>query len=90
MGEPAERQLALAILRYPQVVRDVAEHNDPSRLCAYLHSLATGFNSFYQQCPVLRCEDAAVRAGRLRLCAVTKHVLRDGLGLLGITAPERM
>ncbi len=90
VGEPAERQLALAILRYPQVVRDVAEHNDPSRLCAYLHSLATGFNAFYQQCPVLRCEDAAVRAGRLRLCAVTKHVLRDGLGLLGITAPERM
>jgi arginyl-tRNA synthetase len=39
---------------------------------------------------VLRCEDAAVRAGRLRLCAVAKHVLRDGLGLLGIAAPERM
>ncbi|MBM4100367.1 MAG: hypothetical protein FJ260_10550, partial [Planctomycetes bacterium] len=45
---------------------------------------------FYQQCPVLRCEDAAMRLSRLRLCAITKHVLADGLGLLGITAPERM
>jgi arginyl-tRNA synthetase len=88
--EPAERQLALALLRYPQVVRDVAQHLDPSRLCAYLHLLATTFNGFYQQCPVLRCEDAAMRLSRLRLCAITKHVLADGLGLLGITAPERM
>jgi arginyl-tRNA synthetase len=88
--EPAERQLALALLRYPQVVRDVAQHLDPSRLCAYLHSLATTFNGFYQQCPVLRCEDPAVRLSRLRLCAITKHVLADGLGLLGIAAPERM
>jgi arginyl-tRNA synthetase len=90
VNEPAERQLALMLLRYPGVVRDVAQHNDPSRLCAYLHQLATTFNGFYQQCPVLKCEDAALRASRLRLCAVSKHVLRDGLGLLGITAPERM
>ena len=90
VADPAERQLALALLRYPQVVRDVAQHLDPSRLCAYLHGLATTYNGFYQQCPVLKCEDAALRASRLRLCAVSKHVLRDGLGLLGITAPERM
>jgi arginyl-tRNA synthetase len=88
--EPAERQLSLALLRYPQVVREVAEHLEPSRLCAYLHGLATTFNGFYQHCPVLRCEDAEVRASRLRLCAISKHVLQDGLGLLGITAPERM
>jgi arginyl-tRNA synthetase len=88
--EPAERQLALALLRYPQVVREVAEHLEPSRLCAYLHGLATTFNGFYQHCPVLRCEDAEVRASRLRLCAIAKHVLKDGLGLLGVTAPERM
>lgn len=88
--EPAERQLALALLRYPQIVRDVADSNEPNRLCSYLHGLATTFNAFYQQCPVLKCEDAEIRASRLRLCAITKHVLADGLGLLGITAPERM
>jgi arginyl-tRNA synthetase len=90
VAEPAERQLALALLRYPQVVRDVAQHLDPSRLCAYLHGLATTYNGFYQQCPVLKCEDPALRASRLRLCAISKHVMKDGLGLLGITAPERM
>jgi arginyl-tRNA synthetase len=88
--EPAERQLALALLRYPRIVRDVADSNEPNRLCSYLHGLATTFNGFYQQCPVLKCEDAAMRASRLRLCAITKRVLADGLGLLGITAPERM
>jgi arginyl-tRNA synthetase len=90
VADPAERQLALALLRYPQVVRDVAQHLDPSRLCAYLHGLATMYNGFYQQCPVLKCEDPALRASRLRLCAISKHVMKDGLGLLGITAPERM
>jgi arginyl-tRNA synthetase len=90
VAEAAERQLALALLRYPQMVRDVAHHLDPSRLCAYLHALATTFNGFYQQCPVIKCEDAATRASRLRLCAITKHVMKDGLGLLGISAPDRM
>ena len=90
VGEPAERQLALALLRYPAVVREVAAHHDPSRLCAYLHGLATTFNGFYQQCPVLKCDDGALRAGRLRLCRISRDVLRDGLGLLGIEAPARM
>ena len=85
-----ERQLALALLRYPAVVREVAAHHDPSRLCAYLHGLATTFNGFYQQCPVLKCDDGALRAGRLRLCRISRDVLRDGLGLLGIEAPARM
>ncbi len=89
-NEPAERQLALTLLRYPHIVRDVAQALDPSRLCSYLHGLATTFNAFYQQCPVIKCEDAAMRASRLRLSALTKHVLADGLKLLGITAPERM
>lgn len=88
--EAAERQLALALLRYPHVVRDVAQALDPSRLCSYLHGLSTTFNAFYQQCPVLKCPDEAVRASRLRFCALTKHVLADGLSLLGITAPLRM
>ncbi|MFM8818109.1 MAG: DALR anticodon-binding domain-containing protein [Phycisphaerales bacterium] len=82
--------LPLALLRNPQMVREVAEHLEPSRLCAYLHRLAPTFNGFYQHSPERRCEDAEVRASRLRLCAISKHVLQDGLGLLGITAPERM
>ncbi len=90
INEPAERQLALALLKYGTVVADVARTLEPHRLCAYLHTLAEQFSSFYNTCPVLKAEDPATRASRLRLCGLTRRVLKDGLELLGMTAPERM
>ena len=87
--EDAERQLALALLRFGATIEDVAEKLEPNRLCAYLFDLANTFSSFYQSCPVLRAEPD-VRAARLRLCDLTRRVLRQGLELLGIEAPERM
>lgn len=90
IAEPTERQLALHLLRYGQTVRDVAESLEPNRLCSYLQTLANLFNAFYQACPVLKAEDADVRRSRLRLCLVTRDVLADGLGLLGLVAPPRM
>jgi arginyl-tRNA synthetase len=88
--EPAEKQLALVLLRYGDVVRDVARSLEPHRLCTYLFELANMFNTFYQQCPVLIAENPAVRASRLRLCDLTRRVLADGLDLLGIESPRRM
>jgi arginyl-tRNA synthetase len=88
--EPAERRLALMLLRYGFVVADVARSLEPHRLCTYLFELADAFSTFYQECPVLKAEEAAVRASRLRLCDLTRRVLADGLGLLGIGAPQRM
>ncbi|MBX3354217.1 MAG: arginine--tRNA ligase [Phycisphaeraceae bacterium] len=88
--EPAERRLALHLLQYPRVLQDVARTLEPNRLCNWLHSLGELFNGFYQACPVLKVEDAAVRASRLRLCDLTRRALADGMGLLGIAAPERM
>jgi arginyl-tRNA synthetase len=90
VAEPAERQLALTLLRYGTTVRDVAEALEPSRLCSYLQTLANAFNAFYQACPVLKAEDAAVRLSRLRLCHLVRRTLADGLDLLGLVAPERM
>lgn len=90
LDEPAERQLAFQLLKYPQVVLDVARTLEPHRLCGYLHGLAEAFSSFYNACPVLKAEDAALRHSRLRLCDLTGRVLRDGLDLLGMRAPERM
>ena len=84
-----ERQLALVLLRYPGVVADVAASLEPHRLCGYLHELADTFSGFYQACPVLKAEDE-IRQSRLRLCDLTRRVLEDGLGLLGIEAPPRM
>ncbi len=91
--EPAERRLALMLLRYGGtggVVADVARSLEPHRLCTYLFELADAFSTFYQECPVLKADDEAVRASRLRLCNLTRRVLADGLGLLGIEAPQRM
>lgn len=90
LREPAERLLALALLRYPQVLLDVARTLEPHRLCAYLRTLAEQFSGFYNTCPVLKADDEATRRSRLRLCDLTRRVLRDGLDVLGIEAPQRM
>jgi arginyl-tRNA synthetase len=90
LAEPAERALALHILRYPQMVLDVGRSLETNRVGLYLRTLAELFNAFYQSCPVLKADDAATRLARLRLCAVARAVLADGLTLYGIAAPERM
>jgi arginyl-tRNA synthetase len=87
--EPAERSLALRLLAHPSVIADAVSSNSPHRLCTHLFDLAQDFTAFYEQCPVLRAEDAT-RASRLVLCDVTARTLAHGLDLLGIVAPERM
>ncbi|MEV8510936.1 DALR anticodon-binding domain-containing protein [Dactylosporangium sp. NPDC051484] len=59
------------------------------RLTGYLYGLATAFTAFFESCPVLRAPEPA-RGGRLALCHLTARILRTGLDLLGIEAPERM
>jgi arginyl-tRNA synthetase len=88
--QAAERKLALALLRSGGVVADVGRSLEPHRLCTYLYQLADDFSTFYQECPVLKAEDDAVRRSRLRLCDLVRRVLADGLNLLGIDAPQRM
>lgn len=90
LNEPAEKGLALLLMRYPNVIRAMSDSLEPHRLCAYLYDLANAFSAFYQACPVLKAEDEAVRASRLHLCDLTRRVLADGLSILGIDAPERM
>ena len=87
---PEEKALGFAILRYPVAVRTAADQCSPSTVCAYLYALANAFNAFYQACPVLKCDDARVRASRLHLAHLTRRTLADGLSLLGISAPSRM
>lgn len=87
--EEAERRLALALARFPEVVYSVAESIEFHRLTTYLYGVATSFSSFYEQCPVLRAEPE-VRAGRLALCAATARTLSAGLAILGIGVPRRL
>lgn len=90
LNEDAERALALKLLDYGAVVAQVGESLQPHRLAAYLYETATAFTSFYENCPVLKADEADVRASRLALCELTLKVLTDGLGLLGIETPEQM
>ncbi len=90
IGEPAEKTLALTLLRYPGVMDSVGESIEPHRLCTYLYDLASAYSAFYQQCPVLKAQDAPTRDARLRLCSLTERVLEDGLSVLGIQTLDRM
>jgi arginyl-tRNA synthetase len=90
LAEPAERKLAVELLELEPILRGVSDSLQPHRLTNYLYDLANAFTAFYEQCSVLRAEDPAVRASRLALSAATRRVLGMGLGLLGMTAPERM
>ncbi len=90
LAAPEERGLALALLGLEAAVRDTARTSQPHRLCGYLFDLAQTFTSFYEACPVLKADDAAVRTSRLVLCDLTARTLAAGLELLGIGAPDRM
>jgi len=90
IAAPEEKALALTLLRYPGVVRSVAQSLEPHRLCQYLFDVAGAFSSFFTNCPVLQAPDEATKHSRLRLCAITERVLAEGLGLLGIKTLERM
>ncbi|GIG00377.1 arginine--tRNA ligase [Catellatospora citrea] len=89
LDAPAERALAMELLGFPTVVADAAQTLQFHRLAGYLQSLAGAYTAFYDNCPVLKAEDA-VRASRLLLCDLTARVIAQGLDLLGIEAPERM
>jgi arginyl-tRNA synthetase len=85
-----ERRLAVELLMLEPILAVVEKTLEPHKLCAYLYDLATTFTSFYESSHVLRAEDATIRASRLRLCQATRSALALGLGLLGMSAPERM
>ena len=84
-----ERELALAVLQFDSAVWDTIDKASPHRLCTYLYEVATAFTSFYENCPVLK-SDEPLRSSRLVLCDATARVMKTGLGLLGIDAPEAM
>ncbi len=88
--QPAERALALSLDECAEVLGDVADALEPHRLCSYLFTLAKTYTSFYETCPVLQAETAALRNNRIALCRLTAYTLTTGLSLLGIEAPERM
>ncbi|MFI7276379.1 arginine--tRNA ligase [Streptomyces sp. NPDC049879] len=87
---PAERALGLHLDDFAETLEGVAASYEPHKLAGYLYALASHFTTFYDQCPVLRAEDAATVANRLFLCGLTARTLAQGMALLGIETPERL
>ncbi len=87
--EKVERALMLHILRFPEALIQSARLFKPSLLADYLYSLATLYNSFYQNVPFLKAPEG-IRESRVKLCMLTANVLQKGLNLLGIETPERI
>ncbi len=88
-----EGDLLRALAEFPRVVARAAELREPHRVARYLEATAAAFHQFYDTCRVLPQGDetvAPVHRARLVLVAATRQVIANGLGLLGVTAPERM
>ena len=87
--EPHESALISLISRYPEVIEAAASACEPHLVAYYLRELATGLHSYYNAVPLL-CEQADLRCARLCLLKAVRQVLRNGVQLLGVSAPESM
>ena len=89
LAEVAERELALALVAFPEAFDAALLTLQPHRLSGYLFDLAQRFTAFYEACPVLSAGEPT-RSERLGLCELTARTLSLGLSLLGIDAPDQM
>jgi arginyl-tRNA synthetase len=90
LDHPAERALAVQLLRFEEALLAAAADYRPSQITGYLWDLAKSYSGFFQNCPVLKAETPELRQSRLLLCDLTARVIQLGLGLLGIHTVERM
>ncbi|MBI5759064.1 MAG: arginine--tRNA ligase [Planctomycetales bacterium] len=90
LATPAERALALQLLRFAEAIDSAAAEYRPNFLTQYLFATANCFSTFFEQCPVVKADTDDLRASRLRLCDLTARVIAQGLELLGIQTIEQM
>jgi len=89
LKEPEELALIKSLLQFPELVESCAITNEPHRLADYLAGMAGLFHFFYHKHRIVT-EDPSLTGSRLVLCRATQIVLRNGLTILGVSAPEQM
>ena len=89
LNESHEQTLMATLARYPEVVEGAALTHEPHVLAYFLRELANDFHTYYNAHTFI-VDDAALRDARLNLIDATRQVLANGLGLLGVSAPETM
>ena len=87
---PAERALAVELLRFGEALELMVADYRPNQLTSYLFELSNRYSVFFEQCPVIRAESEPLRASRALLCDLTARTLERGLELLGIRVVEKM
>ncbi len=85
-----ELTLSRRLVEFTSILDETISTFSPHKLCKHLHSVASSFASFYENCSILKEEDPMVSRRRLALCDLTARELQLGLGILGIDVPERM
>lgn len=85
----SEKRLVISLGRYPEVVKRAANSREPHQVANYLYDLASEFHTYYNSEKTL-VEDAELRNARLTLAVAVRHVLANGMELLGVSAPEQM
>lgn len=78
------------LFKFPEIIEHSTNEYTPNIICNYLFELAQNFNTFYEEMPVLKEENESAKNFRLNLIQATAQVLKNGLNLLGIEAPEEM
>ncbi|HEX6391712.1 MAG TPA: arginine--tRNA ligase, partial [Solirubrobacteraceae bacterium] len=86
----SERELVKKLLAFAEEAAEAAERRAPHRIAAYVLELAQAFTAFYRDCQVVGAQPRAVEDFRLRLCVASQRTIARALGLLGVSAPERM
>ncbi len=89
LTESHELGLLKTLSRYPEVVESAATNEEPHQLTHYLRELANDFHTYYNAHQFL-VDDETLRDARIKLILSTREVLRNGLNLLGVSAPEKM
>jgi len=90
LDSPEERALLLKVAWFPEVLQECEKLLSPHPLANYALELAGLFHPFYEKRRVVDRDDPEVSRARLLLCAGVRDVIAQGLGLLGVSAPEEM
>ena len=89
LTEEVEKNILRELSRYKSVIESAAIQYEPHQLAYYLRDLATQFHSYYNACTFI-LEDQDLTQARLSLIHAAKQILRNGLSILGVGAPESM
>ncbi|MCK4923301.1 MAG: arginine--tRNA ligase [Bacteroidales bacterium] len=90
--KPEEKEISLIklLFDFPDIIESSAREMSPALIANYMYEIAKEFNQFYHDHSILKAESETIKEFRLALAEVCSHVIKSGMGLLGIEVPERM